>query len=394
MFDWMMIGFLMLAIAIGYGLGRYRGRTRGDSGKPHFAETYYQSLRYILNGQTDSSVDAFIDSLEVNAETLEIHLALGSLLRRKGEVTKAIKIHEHLLHCGKLNPEQLHQAQLELACDFVNAGLLDRAENLFIELVNLESRYISDALQHLVTIYQNEREWEKAIVTANRLASRSNDLGTHELAMMTSHYCCELAQQAIDKSDVAAARNYLQEAFRYHQHSVRASLLGAQLEYDSGAYSEALDLLKKIPVQDPELIKESLDLLGKCFYMLGDREGLRSYLFALLARHPANSVILKLAEIIADTEGEAAAIDFIANQLRKRPSIRTLDHLVDLYLAHSEGKAKENIELLKYLIEKVVAEKPGYICNKCGFTGHKLHWLCPSCKSWNKIKPIKGVAGE
>src|SRR5690606_24207698 len=109
MFDWIMVGFLILAIAIGYALGVYRRSKPADTGRWPSAETYYQGLRYILNEQTDSSVDAFIESLEVNVDTLEIHLALGNLLRRKGEVTKAIKIHEHLLHCGKLTTVQLHQ---------------------------------------------------------------------------------------------------------------------------------------------------------------------------------------------------------------------------------------------------------------------------------------------
>lgn len=394
MFDWMIIGFFMLALALGYGLGVYRGKQKGQSSTTSFADTYYQGLRYIINEQTDSSVDAFIESLDVTEETLEIHLALGSLLRRKGEVTKAIKIHEHLLRCGKLNKDQLHQAQLELACDFVNAGLLDRAENLFEELVSLNSRYTPDALQRLVVIYQNEKEWNKAIRVATELSSRPNKLGSHELAIMRSHYCCELAQQAIESGQPEVARTYLQEAFHHDQNAVRASLMWAHLEYQTGAYGEALELLKKIPAQDSDLINQSLDLLCHCFYALGDKEGLRHYLFSLLTRHPGNSVILKVAEIIEGAEGEQAAVEFIAAQLRQKPSIRTLSRLVELYLAHTDEKSKENLELLKHLIDKVVAEKPSYICNKCGFTGHELHWLCPSCKSWGAVKPIKGVTGE
>jgi lipopolysaccharide biosynthesis regulator YciM len=394
MFDWMIIGFLALAIAVGYGLGVYRSKPGREATTRTFADTYYQGLRYIINEQTDSSVDAFIESLAVNEETLEIHLALGSLLRRKGDVTRAIKIHEHLLHCGKLNRDQLHQAQLELACDFVSAGLLDRAENLFEELVRLGSKYTAEALQHLVVIYQNEREWDKAIRVATELSSRPNKLGTNELAIMRSHYCCELALQAIESDQVPVARGYLQEAFHHYQNSVRASLIWARLEFDAGAYGDALALLKKIPMQDPELINQSLDLLCQCFYALGDKEGLRHYLFGLLTRHPCNSIILKVAEIVNSVEGEQAAVEFIAAQLRHKPSIRTLSRLVELYLVHADDKSRENLELLKYLIDKVVAEKPSYICSKCGFTGHELHWLCPSCKSWGVIKPIKGVAGE
>lgn len=392
MLDWMIIGLLLLAIAIGYGLGLYRSSRSGNRGS--WPVAYYQGLRYILNEQTDSSVDAFIEALEVNEDTLEIHLAVGNLLRRKGEVTKAIKIHEHLMHSGQLTAAQLHQTQLELGCDFVNAGLLDRAENLFVELVGLESLYTAEALQHLIVIYQNEKEWSKAIASATRLASLPNEIGAHELAMMTSHFCCELAQLALDNLDTPTARTFLQEAFTYHQNSVRASLLWAKLESDIGNYSEAVNLLKKIPDQDPDLIKESLPLLENAFTNLGDKDGLRNYLFGVLTRCPSNSVILKLAEVLQETEGEAATADFIVNQLRESPSVRTLNYLIDLYLGHSEGQAKENLELLKHLIEKVAAEKPGYICNKCGFTGYRLHWLCPSCKSWSSIKPLKGVIGE
>jgi lipopolysaccharide biosynthesis regulator YciM len=393
MSDWLLFGILIIAVVAGFGLGRYRHR-KHDVHHRLSPESYYQSLRYLLNEQTDSSVDAFIESLEVNTETLEIHLALGNLLRRKGEVTKAIKIHEHLLHCGKLNRQQIHQAQYELACDFVNAGLLDRAENLFEELVRLDSKLTADALQHLVVIYQDEREWGKAIRAANQLSGKPNKFGANELAIMKSHYCCELALQCIEKNQHQTARQYLKDAFQYYQNSVRASLIWAQLEAESGAYLEALELLKRIPHQDPELISQSLTLISVCFDALGDKEGLRHYLFSLLARYPGNSIIIKVAELIGSTDSEQAAGEFIAAQLRHKPAVKTLSRLIDLYLVHSEGRAKENLELLKYLIEKIVAEKPVYICHKCGFTGNKLHWLCPSCKSWGSIKPIKGVTGE
>lgn len=393
MAEWLMVIFLLIALTIGYLLGIYRVR-RPDLEGRLFADTYYQSLRYLLNEQTDSAVDAFIESLEVNGETLEIHLALGNLMRRKGEVTKAIKIHEHLLHCGKLNNSQIHQAQLELACDFINAGLLDRAENLLEELVRLKSKYTADALEYLIGIYQDEREWDKAIRAANRLSDLPNKLGDHELSIMKAHYCCELALQSIEKNQQETARRYLQEAFHHHQNSVRASLIGAQLESDKGNYREALGLLKRIPQQDPDLINQSLELVCKCFEALGDKEGLRSYLFDLLKRYPGNSIILKVAEIIGNAEGEQAAAEFIAAELRQKPSIKILSRLVELYLVHTDGKAKANLELLKILIDKVVAEKPNYVCHKCGFTGNRLHWLCPSCKSWGSIKPIKGVTGE
>src|SRR5690606_21200963 len=243
--------------------------------------------------------------------------------------------HENLLHSGKLNTLQLHQAQLELASDVVHAGLLDRAENSLDELVRLGSTFTTDALQQLVVVYQDERAWRKALQAANKLSGLPNKIGANELAVMKSHYCCEMALQVIEGEQGEVARSYLREAFHHHQHSVRASLIWAQLEFDAGAYREALELLKKIPQQDPDLINQSLDLVKDCFYALGDKEGLRHYLFNLLTRHPSTSVILKVAEFISNSKGEQAAAEFIAGELRHKPSIKTLGRLVDLYLVHS-----------------------------------------------------------
>jgi len=344
--------------------------------------------------QTDSSVEIFIKSLEVRTETLDIHLAMANLMRRKGEIIKAIAIHENLLSHSALAVPQTHQVQLELARDYVHAGLLDRAESLLEGLVKIRSRYTTDAREQLLHIYQNEKEWQKAIDVATRLEEGEGQLGSQELALMKSHYCCELAEVAITARHLPVAEAQLQLAFRYQQHSVRASLLTAQLAYEQGEHRTALKYLIKIPEQDGDLVGESLPLLVACFTALGDREGLRQFLFSTLNRHRANSLIVALASIIFEREGEEAAVAFLELQLAQRPSIRVLKQLIDVYLVHSEGKSKQNLELLKGVVEKVIAEKPAYLCGRCGFTAIKLHWLCPGCKSWGSIKPVKGVSGE
>lgn len=394
MMDLGLFGLLLLAVAIGFYLGwRYRDRRTKSEGR-QFNHSYFQGLSYLFNEQADNAVDAFIDSLEVNADTLETHLALGNLLRRKGEIAKATKIHQNLLARPSLTTPQLHEAQLELARDFVKAGLLDRAEGLLQELVEAGSQYKSEALEHLVEIYQDEREWERAIQAANQLSNRRFDKASMGRGRARAHFCCELAEQAIAKNDILTARRYLHQALSYDRQSVRASLLWGGLEKQAGNYREAVKILQKVPSQDPEMVIESLDLICDCYTRLGDLRGLRRHLTELLAQYPSSTLVIKLAEQLRWAEDDYAAAAFIAEQLRQRPTIKALSRLVELHLLHSEGRARENLQLLKQLVDQVLEAKPGYSCQKCGFTGNQLHWLCPGCKSWGTVKVITGVEGE
>lgn len=141
-------------------------------------------------------------------------------------------------------------------------------------------------------------------------------------------------------------------------------------------------------------MSESLPLVVDCFTRLGDREGLRHYLFHLLGQHKASSLMIAVSDVIAASEGMDAAVRFLELQVTQKPSIRILRQIIDLYLIDSEGKARQNLELLKLIIEKVIAEKPVYLCGHCGFSAMQLHWLCPGCKTWNSVRPLKGVTGE
>ncbi len=394
MMDFGLFFLLLVAIAIGFLLGwRARGK-RAHSENQRSSQGYFRGLNYLLNEQADGAMDAFIDALEVTPETLETHLALGNLLRRKGEITKATKIHQNLLARPSLTTLQLHGAQLELARDFIKAGLLDRAEGLLQELVEANSQYKSEALEHLVEIYQDEREWAKAIHVANQLSHRRFGKSAHGRGRARAHFCCELAEQALEKKDVINARRYLRQALSYDKQSVRASLLWGDMEYQLGNYREALKLLQKVPVQNPNMIIESLDLVCDCYDKLGDKRGLHRYLQELLTHYPSSTLVIRIAEEIRWAEGDHAAADFIAQQLRQRPTIKALIRLIELHLLRSDGRARENLQLLKQLMERVLEAKPDYSCGQCGFTGNQLHWLCPGCKSWGTITAITGVEGE
>ncbi|WP_339900431.1 lipopolysaccharide assembly protein LapB [uncultured Gilvimarinus sp.] len=395
MADLLMYGLLLLALAIGFALGRWHPRRKSAQYPKDYALNYYKGLSYLFNEQPDSAIDAFIGSLAVNSDTLETHLALGNMLRRRGEVTKAIKIHQNLLARPGLNVRQQHESQLELARDYIKAGLLDRAEALLLELVKLSSMYKLQALEHLIEIYQDENEWDNAIAMASQLERRAKQSDQGQgLEQMQAHFACEQALQDLESRHTTKARVHLQEALRFDPSSARASILFARLEFSLGRYREAIKHIHRIPAQDPEYLVEVLDTLIESYERLGESRTLDNYLQQLLREHPSNTLIIKIADRLRWSQDDYVAADFIAEQLKRTPSIRTLNRLVELHLPHSEGKAKENLELLKQLVDQVIAEKPSYCCNKCGFTGNSLHWLCPGCKSWGSIRPIRGVAGE
>lgn len=392
---------VLVAIAIGWFLGR-KGRVTGSVQSTDVAAVpsqYYKGLNYLLNDHPDGALDAFIEALEVNSETLETHIAVGNLMRRKGEVERAIRIHQNLLARPSLPKEHLHQAHLELARDFIAAGLLDRAERLLEELLNEAPELAQVTMRHLLEIYQDEREWQRAIDMAKQLLPKKSLLKPSvqedlTVSVALSHYSCEQAQESLKRNDYHSARSQLKQALNYDKRCVRASLMLAEVEYETEHYPQAIKALKKIRYQDPVFIPESVVLLKQCFQALGDRQGFHQYLIECLEEQPSVSVVLSLAEDIQQNEGEEAAAKFIGEELKRRPSLRGLEKLVELHISASTGASRENLSILQLLISQLMASKPQYRCQHCGFAGRQLHWLCPGCKQWGQIKSIRGAEGD
>ncbi|WP_308367034.1 MULTISPECIES: lipopolysaccharide assembly protein LapB [unclassified Microbulbifer] len=388
--------FLLAAIAIGWLLGRRSIRKKADCGDKQqaLARSYAQGLNYLLSERPDDAIDKFIDSLEVSSATFDTHLALGNLLRKRGEHDQAIRVHQNLLARPSLPRASQQKAQLELARDYIAAGWLDRAERLLQELVETSAELRDTSLEHLVEVYRDEREWAKAIHAVNLLHGRRFKRLSSEWAPIQAHFCCELAEEAINGKDYLSARKHIDAALGYHRNSVRANLLWGRLEYLLNRPQEAIKVLQRIPRQSPDYIPETLDLLITCYSEVGDEKGLDKYLETLLREHPSNSVLIALTERIHQRQSEAAAAAFMGKQLALRPSLRGLGHFLDLHIDSTEGRARENLSLLKTLIDQLIASRPHYRCSNCGFSGNQLHWLCPSCKHWDSVRSVKGVEGE
>ncbi len=345
---------------------------------------YFKGLNFLLNEQPDKAIEVFIKVLEVNNETVETHLALGNLFRRRGEVERAIRIHQNLIARPTLDRDQRSAALLELGQDYLKAGLLDRAENLFLELAELRA-HSEQALRSLLHIYQQEKEWEKAIAVARKLARVTGRCMDDVIA----HYYCELAGEAHARRNLAAARDCLLHALRSDPRCVRASILLGDIEAEEGRLRQAIAAWRRIEDQDAHYLGEVAGRIADAYRRLGDEQGLYDYFHAALQRHGGVALALTFAAIVRDREGIAAAEKFVIEWLRRRPNVHGLHALLELNLREAQGPAREDLLLLKGIIERLRAEHLGYACQRCGFKGKQLHWLCPSCQSWNSVKPIQ-----
>jgi len=381
---------LPVAAASGWWTARRVARKSEDETSPAFTSDYLKGLNYLLNEQTDKAIEVFIRMLEVNSDTVETHLALGSLFRRRGEVDRAIRIHQNLIARPTLTTEQRGQALLELAEDYMRAGLLDRAENLFLELIEM-SLHNRAALWQLLDIYQQEKDWDKAIAVARRLEAETGK----SLEPIVAQFYCEMAQRLLAAGDFDAAQRLLIQALNSDDRCVRASLLMGELERKRGNCSAALQAYQQVNAQDIEFSPEVVDPLISCYKELGQHEELVVYLRRIVGRYPAVITVLRLAELIKSQEGEEVAERFMLSQQRSNPSLRGLHWIIHTQAIQlTDGAVGESLTLIDELTDKMVDTMPGYHCQQCGFDAKTIYWQCPSCKSWNTVKPVKGVDSD
>lgn len=350
---------------------------------------YFKGLNYVLNEQPDKAIEIFIRMLEVDSETIETHFALGSLFRRRGEVDRAIRIHQNLIARPDMNSRHKAQALLELGLDYMRLGILDRAEGLFSELLILDV-FKTQAQTRLLDIYQQEKDWPKAITIARQLELHSGK----RLEPVTAQFYCELATIELNKSDSKLAANNLKKALNLDPKCVRASMMEAQMKKSAGDYRAAISAYRRIENQDPDYLSEVVPQMKDCYFSLNAQEKYTDYLKHVLMEHGGITALLYLTDAIADNNGEEEAIRFLSDELRKRPTVRGVNHLMKYIISRADGELHKNLATIKELTAQLIAQKPVYKCNVCGFNAKFLHWYCPGCKNWNTVKPVQGVYGE
>jgi lipopolysaccharide biosynthesis regulator YciM len=331
----------------------------------------------------------FLKLAEFNRDTVETHLALGNLFRRRGEVDRAIRVHQHLIARPNLSEQEKTVALLELGEDYMRAGLLDRAETLFTDLVAMDALAPS-ALKHLISIYQHERDWHKAIDHARRLEKATGE----SQGSIIAQFFCELADQARLQNAWDDAREFIDEAYAAEAACVRASMIKGHIESACGRLGEAIAAFEQVAEHDVDYVPEILSPLLDCYARSQRMQRAESFLLEITERYQGVSPVLALAKLYGSTQGERAAIEFLNRALRQRPSVRALMALIDVNLHTASGEARDNFLILRDLTRKLIEGQAMYRCNRCGFGAKAHHWQCPSCKTWGSVRPIHGVVGE
>ncbi|MDX1572855.1 MAG: lipopolysaccharide assembly protein LapB [Methylophaga sp.] len=374
--------FLLLPVAAlsGWLMARRHYKRRYRKTESAFNPAYFKGLNYLLNEQPDKAIDVFIGLLEVNSETVETHLALANLFRRRGETERAIRIHQNLIARPSLHGQQRAQAMVELGLDYMHAGVLDRAEQLFLELLQLPNPP-TEAARQLLRIYQQEKKWQRAIDMATLLDNQKQD----NVQPLIAHFYCELAEQSL-KRDRHESLNLIKMALFHDADCVRASLLEARLQLSLSQPQKALKALQNIERQNQNFLPEAIPLLYQAYQQTANLAAFRNWLQQLIQRHPnLTSARLMLARLIDELDGRNAAQQFLYDELHRHPSVEGLHTLINL----GENSQLALVPLIQQITGAMVHKGDRYTCKNCGFSGKTLHWLCPGCARWATIRPTE-----
>lgn len=383
----LLAGLFIVAGASGWLFARLSTRNRGAPPSPPINADYLRGLNFVLNRQTDEALELFVRMAKVDEDTLETHFALGHLFRRRGEVDRAIRVHQNILARPNLDEVQRHQALFSLAQDYLGAGLFDRAEKLFSELHG-SSTLGQAALEHLVDIYERESEWIKAIE-----AHRELEVMTGEKSAQVAHYYCELAERARLTGDLDLARQYLKSSVRSETGAFRGTLIRAAIAQEDEDFAQALRLYERVLEADQRLMVEVLPQLVECYEATNRQQELERYLKTLIATDHDVSRNLAYAVIINGLTAPRVLRDCVENFILHHDILTTLidmDHLADLPQADRET----TILRITQGLRKLALSSARYRCTSCGYSTRRLAWHCPSCKAWETIKPIQAFQFE
>ena len=341
---------------------------------------YFKGLNYLLNDEQGKALDIFVKLVESNWDTIDTHFALGKIYRKNGEMDKAIKIHQGLIARPSL-PERYRSAiLLELGYDYLGAGWFDRAEGLFKEVL-IQDKKSKEARHNLILIYQQEKDWCKAIDIADDLFTESPAL----VGPMIAHYYCELADISRTKGDVNQLENNAVKALRYDADCVRASILLADQAKATGENKKAIKLYESIEKQDAESMILVIDSLLECYANLSAQDKSYEYLLALQERHKnlylQNVIALELEKL----QGKDAAVEYLADKVKHQPSLAGLQKLIAY--KQKEIDADDVYTDLASAISSMQKDSMKYRCQKCGFSTNTHDWLCPGCNQWGSVKP-------
>lgn len=382
--------FLLLPLAAlsGWLIGRRRRRTpkTGSEDCNSLSKDYFKGLNYLLNDQSDKALEVFVQMSEFDSDTVELHFALASLFSRRGEVDRAIRIHQNLIARPMLASYDRNRALYELALDYMRAGLLDRAENLFTELSD-DTEFGQQSRRQLLDVYQQEKDWDRAIQIARRL----DHIKGQPLAPILAHFYCEQAELLLAGGDSSQAMKLVKRAFNEDRDSVRATLLEARLHLLNQNPRAAIKSLKRVEKQNKNYLSLIIGPLQQAYEQMDKLEQYVAYLKEF-PEQGSSSALLSLSEQVARREGEQEALALLGRSLQQHSSLRLLERQLELKSKH--GPDNSWLVQAHDILHNFLADKPVFLCDGCGYHSKTMLWQCPSCKQWDRIKPIHGIEGE
>lgn len=381
----------LLAIPLFFGLGwfasRYDARLgngahqRDGNGLP---DAYFRGLNFLLNEQSDKAIDAFIDVVRLDPETIDLHFALGNLFRRRGETDRAIRVHLNLAERRDLDASQREHALFELGQDYLKAGLLDRAEDAFVRLE--ATRYGAPALHHRLEIAQMVRDWPLAIELAERLQRDRGENRSREIA----HFRCELATRALagdSPGRFEAARHELERAVQADGAHPRPWLLRGEVEAAEGDAAAAIEAWRVVEQHNPAWLALVASGWLAAFAALGRRDEGIEALEAVHRAHPSIDAFNALASARAERDGGESAVRWAEQALRAAPSLLGLEKLLAMKATLLGEADRTEIDLAQRLIQAQARRLSRYVCEHCGFKASQFYWQCPGCNRWDTYAP-------
>jgi len=384
---WGLFLLLPLAAASGWYIrGRHSVDDEVESSPSRLNPDYLRGIGHLVNYESDRAIEAFIRALDVDNDTVETHLALGNLFRRQGEVDRALRVHENLVARPHLSPAHRNQARLELARDYLRAGVLDRAENLFLQLLGQES-FLDRASAGLVTIYEQEREWSKAIECTRRLEK----IRGYSLRPVIAQYFCELAEDLPADGRRDSKRQYLRQARSAYRGCVRATLLRGALAEQDADWRLAIRIYRQVQRQDADFICEIIKPMRRCYEQLQDTRGYAHHLRELMAATDHVEPHIAFTRLLHEQQRTDEAIAHLSQYLQQRASWIGFHQLLELTEAGTHGGLTGPLVSLRQLLSRIIERRSTYHCGHCGFSGRYLHWQCPRCRQWNSMVPVHDI---
>lgn len=374
----------LLSIPIFFGLGWIAARIDIKqllSESRSLPKGYFKGLNFLLNEQPDKAIDAFIEIVKLDPETADLHFALGNLFRRRGETERAIRMHQNLLLRSDLPAEQQMQAQYELGQDYLKAGLLDRAEEVFQKLT--ETQYSVQARRALLEIFQREKEWQQAIDAATALQNS----GTGNRNKQIAQFYCELAEDELVNRHPEKAFPLLETALATDRMSARATILMGDAQLAMGNIEEALNIWRRVEKQSISHTVLVAQRLMNGYQAVGrPQEGI-SLLKSYLAEAASIDLLEVLFQAVLKEDGIEAANVLVHDELRRTPTLLGLDKLLEAQLLVVPPEIRQDLSFVRNLVQRYASKLSRYKCDHCGFEARQFYWQCPGCHQWETYPP-------